>query len=189
MSPKTMPASLSRPPRPAPPPLALRQRKRPPPARWIGLWTIDPPRVRAVIGGKRRWTRTFFFVSYSRADSAAVRLALAPLQEAGYVFWLDKKDLPVGGHWSGDIVAAIRAARAVLLFCSANAFASNDVYREVSMAGRCNKFILPVFIDSTPAPDDFLYYLSIHQAVRIGAPDWRAQLARALDEALQNALH
>jgi hypothetical protein len=175
--------------------LDTRQRARPapkartPPARWIGLWNIDPrPRAPVTVAGRRKWTKHFFFVSYSRADELAVQKLLEPAAAAGHAFWLDRKNLPVGGHWSGDIVAAIRASEAVILFGSANAFASTDVFREVATAGRYNKFILPVFLDETPAPDDFLYYLSIHQAVRVGAPGWREQFFAALTSAGRHEL-
>lgn len=48
------------------------------------------------------------------------------------------------------------------------------------MAGRLNKPILPIFLDETPIPDEFLYYLSIHQAIKHGEQDWAPRLTASL---------
>lgn len=126
-------------------------------------------------------TRLFYFVAYARDDLAAVQPVLDAARGQGHLLWMDRVELTPGGIWSADLVAAIRAARAVIVLCSAKAFASRDVYREVAMASRYNKPILPIFIDEAPAPDAFMYYLSVHQAIRLSEPDWRVRLLCALE--------
>jgi hypothetical protein len=160
----------------------LRTPKNPPPERWIGLSDrLFPPGPSRRTRRRLRAARRFCFVAYAREDAAAVRPIIEAAEAEGFLLWTDWVDLPPGGLWSADIVAAIRAAQAVLVFCSANAFASRDVYREVATASRFNKPILPFFIDAAHAPDEFLYYLSVHQAIRLSEPDWRSRLLCALE--------
>lgn len=149
---------------------------------WVGLgkFLAETPRVSKETKARIAKLKRYFFVSYARDDSMQVEAALAPLR-VDHRFWVDHVSLAPGARWSADIVAAIRGCRAMLIFCSRTAFASNDVYRELAMAGRYDKPILPIFLDDAPAPDEFLYYLSIHQSIRLDEADWRTRLACALD--------
>src|SRR5712671_2267585 len=76
------------------------------------------PRVQIAGNGRVRWTNDFYFVSYARTDFEMVQPFLGAAANCDYAFWIDQEDLPVGSRWSHDIVAAIRASRAVILFCS-----------------------------------------------------------------------
>lgn len=149
-------------------------------SRWLGLSALfrTPSKV---LRRRLRALRIFFFVAYARDDLLRVKPILDAASDQGHVFWIDHNDLGPGAIWSGDIIAAIRASRACLVFCSARAFASRDVYREVAAASRLNKPILPIFIEPVRAPDEFLYYLSVHQAIHLGEPGWRDRLFCALE--------
>jgi hypothetical protein len=148
--------------------------------RWLGLARLfrSPPRS---LQRRLRALRIFFFAAYARDDLSKVKPILDAASNDGHVFWIDHLDLGPGDIWSADIVAAIRASRALLVFCSTRSFASRDVYREVAAASRMNKAILPIFLEDVRAPDEFLYYLSVHQAIRISEPDWRDRLFCALE--------
>lgn len=159
---------------------APRQAKAPPKRRWLGLSALFR-RPSKSLQRRLRALRIFFFVAYAREDLARVKPILDAASDQGHVFWIDHLDLGPGAIWSGDIVAAIRASRACLVFCSARAFASRDVYREVAAASRLNKPILPIFIEPVRVPDEFLYYLSVHQAIQLGEPGWRDRLFCALE--------
>jgi hypothetical protein len=148
------------------------------PTRWIGL--LEPKR--GVHGDAT------FFVSYCRKDAARVLPLIKKAKKQRHSFWIDTVNLPPGGRWSGDIVAAIRQCRAMLVFCSRSAFASNDVLREVAMAGRYDKPILPILLDDAQMSDAFLYYLSIHEALRVCDSDWDERFSAAL-AALSGAPH
>ncbi len=155
----------------APMPLKRVEARRPGPS-WVGLLgnTRAAPKQRA-----------FFFVSYCRADLPAVRPILQRLRAGGRRLWVDTGNLMPGRHWTGEIMRAIRASQAVIVFCSKQAFASGHVFREVAAAARFNKIIIPVFLDDSKAPDEFLYYLSVHEAVRLRNEGALAHLAGALD--------
>ena len=69
----------------------------------------------------------------------------------------------------------------MLVFCSAGAYASRDVHREIAAAARLHKPLLPILLDDLPIPDDFAYYLSVHQAISLADRDWQTRLRCALD--------
>jgi hypothetical protein len=123
----------------------------------------------------------YCFISYARKDEETVRRFLQAAHVKQDLLWIDRKKLEPGGRWSADIVSAIRRAAGVIVFCSHRAFRSHDVFREVALAGRFDQPIIPVFIDDATAPDEFLYYLSIHEAIRVSEPDCIERLHKALE--------
>lgn len=125
--------------------------------------------------------RTFFFAAYAREDYAKVRPVFDLIEGDGHLLWVDRVNLQPGGVWTADIVAAIRGSKAMLVFCSAAAFASRDIHREVAAAARFRKPILPILLDDTLMPDNFVYYLSVHEAIKLSDIDWRERLSCATD--------
>lgn len=142
--------------------------------RWVGLL--------GEIGRPPMLAQDSFFVSYARRDARPVRAILNEGRAAGYEFWIDRSDIEPGRKWAGAVVAAIRAAKGVVVFCSPAAYASDHVLREVAVAARFKKPLLPVILAGGRGPDAFLYYLSIHQSVDVGAdPAWRVHFLEALE--------
>lgn len=100
------------------------------------------------------------FVSYARADTQLVDQVLDGVRAAGAAFWIDRTALQSGTNWAGEIVRAIKAARGVLVMCSANAFGSDHVKREIYLADKYRKAIVPIFVEPAEPPDDFEYFLA-----------------------------
>lgn len=123
------------------------------------------------------------FVSYSRADASFVLPVCDALKSQGKELWLDQEGIDAGESWAGEIVRAIRTVRGVAVMCSKAAFESDHVKREVYLADRYKKRLLPVLIDDTPMPDDFEYFfagvqwLELHKTPEKDRP---AAMARAL---------
>lgn len=154
-----------------------------PSTRWLGLLG-DLAHIRQPslpTRRKLRAARTFFFASYARDDATRAQAVFDAIEADGHILWIDHVNLPPGGLWTGDIVAAIRGCKAMLLLCSSRSFASRDVLREVAAASRFGKPIVPVFLDGAEMPDEFAYYLSVHQAIRLSETGWRTRLLCALD--------
>ncbi|MFZ2029009.1 MAG: toll/interleukin-1 receptor domain-containing protein, partial [Vitreimonas sp.] len=55
------------------------------------------------------------FVSYARANAAAVMPVIEGAKRNGNVFWLDQKSIGAGDGWAGEIVRAIRGAPDVVV--------------------------------------------------------------------------
>jgi hypothetical protein len=123
------------------------------------------------------------FVSYAREDAPVVIPVCEAVIKGGRHLWLDIEGIDAGQNWARQIVIAIRTVRGVVVMCSKAAFESDHVRREVYLASRYNKHLLPVFIEATPMPEDFEYFfagvqwLKLHEAPESERP---ALMARAL---------
>lgn len=100
------------------------------------------------------------FVSYARANQAVVLPVIEGAKHAGRKFWLDQQGLKLGDGWAGEIVRAIRGARGVIVMCSQAAFESDQVKREVYLADRYRRKLIPVFIEDAAPPEDFEYFFA-----------------------------
>lgn len=156
--------------------------KPPPSGRWIGLIDdIARMRVTAPVRRRLKATRCFFFAAYARRDIVLVQPIFDLIDGEGHLLWIDRIDLSPQGLRAADLAAAIRASKAVLVFCSAATYASPNIYGEIAAAARMCKPLLPILIDDAPIPDSFAFYLADHQAVSLADRDWRRSLRSALD--------
>jgi hypothetical protein len=110
---------------------------------------VAPPEVAAPI-----------FISYAHADSEMVTPLADAVAEGGRTVWIDKQGIAAGDTWAGEIVRGIKAAAGVVVMCSAAAYQSDHVKREVYLADRYKKRLLPVLLDAAPAPEDFEYFFA-----------------------------
>jgi TIR domain len=126
------------------------------------------------------------FVSYARANSAFVMPVIEGAKKVGRKFWLDTEAVTAGESWAGEIVRAIRTAEGVLVMCSNAAFQSDHVKREVYLADRYKKRLVPVFIEEVALPEDFEYFFAGVQWLKLHdtpEADRSAALVRALGTA------
>ena len=107
------------------------------------------------------------FVSYARANAAAVMPVIEGARRNGGVFWLDQKSIGAGDGWAGEIVRAIRGAADVVVMCSKAAFDSDHVKREIYLADRYKKRLVPVFIEDATPPEDFEYFFAGVQFLKL----------------------
>src|SRR6185295_7369227 len=107
------------------------------------------------------------FVSYARANAAAVVPVIEGAKNSGGVFWMDQKNIATGDGWAGEIVRAIRGAADVVVMCSKAAFESDHVKREIYLADRYKKRLVPVFIEDATPPEDFEYFFAGVQFLKL----------------------
>jgi hypothetical protein len=107
------------------------------------------------------------FVSYARANAPAVLPVIEAAKQEGKRFWLDQQGIAAGDGWAGEIVRAIRAAPRVLVMCSKAAFESDHVKREIYLADRYQKRLVPVFIEHAEPPEDFEYFFAGVQMLKL----------------------
>jgi hypothetical protein len=100
------------------------------------------------------------FVSYAHADDASVRPVVEAVKHEGREVWMDREGIQAGDGWAGEIVRAIKAAHGVMVMCSPHAFESDHVKREVYLADRYKKPMLPVFLEPAELPEDFEYFFA-----------------------------
>ena len=100
------------------------------------------------------------FISYAHADNAAVQPVVSAVKDAGRDVWIDKGGINPGENWAGEIVRGIKGAKGVMVMCSPTAFESDHIKREVYLADRYKKPMLPVFIADAQPPEDFEYFFA-----------------------------
>jgi hypothetical protein len=126
------------------------------------------------------------FVSYARANAKQIMPVIEAAQHDGRNFWLDQQSMNVGEGWAGEIVRAIRGAGEVVVMCSKAAFESDHVKREIYLADRYRKKLVPVFIEDAQPPEDFEYFFAGVQWLRLfETPE--ADRPRAFADALGTA--
>jgi hypothetical protein len=107
------------------------------------------------------------FVSYARANAAAVAPVIEGAKNSGGVFWMDERNIGAGDGWAGEIARAIRGAANVVVMCSKAAFESDHVKREIFLADRYKKRLVPVFIEDATPPEDFEYFFAGVQLLKL----------------------
>ncbi len=123
------------------------------------------------------------FVSYASPDHARVLPLVAALERAGIPVWLDRTGIPGGANYGPEIVAAIRESGALLVCCSAAAFASRNVRQEVALAWKHERPILPLLLERATVPDDLAYWLEAAQWVEVldrPERDWLPEVLHGL---------
>jgi len=107
------------------------------------------------------------FVSYARANDMTVLPLVEAAKRAGRKFWLDQQGISAGDGWAGEIVRAIKSAGGVVVMCSQAAFESDHVKREIYLADRYRKKLVPVFIEKAAPPEDFEYFFAGVQSLNL----------------------
>jgi hypothetical protein len=111
------------------------------------------------------------FVSCSRSNRDVVYPLVAEVEAAGRDVWIDRQELQAGASSAGMIVHAIRDSDTFCLMCSAEAFASDNVRRELYIAYKYKRKLLPVRLDFAQMPEDFEYFLIDRQWLDLTATD------------------
>lgn len=127
------------------------------------------------------------FVSYARVDSPVVTPICEELERHGRRVWVDTAEIDAGESWAGEIVRAIKSVGGVAVMCSQAAIESDHVKREVYLADRYRRKLLPVIIENVDLPDDFEYFfagvqwLKLHQ---LPEPERAKAVAKAVAKAM-----
>lgn len=100
------------------------------------------------------------FVSYSQPDRAPALGIVTHLEARGIDCWVAPRDVEPGSDWAAQIVAAIAAARVMVLVFSASANASPQVRREVERAVHRRVAVLPFRVEDVLPSSSLEYFLS-----------------------------
>jgi hypothetical protein len=98
--------------------------------------------------------KDFIFLSYARADEGRLHIIVDNLDIAGFAVFVDRQ-MPVGRQWEVMLDERIAAAHCLLVVWSAASVASGQVAREVELAHRLGKTVVPVRIDKVVPPERF----------------------------------
>lgn len=90
------------------------------------------------------------FISYSRKDSEIAKGICDTLNKLNIPYWIDIDGVYSGANFKELIVNAISASEIVLFLSSENSNKSDNVAKEISIADKYGKIIIPVRLDMSP---------------------------------------
>ncbi len=90
------------------------------------------------------------FISYSRKDSEIAKGICDTLNKLNISYWIDINGVYSGANFKEMIVKAISSSEIVLSLSSENSNKSDNVAKEISIADKYGKIIIPVRLDTSP---------------------------------------
>lgn len=100
------------------------------------------------------------FISYSRKDEPFIKQLYQALTVRGISAWYDRENIGVATHWATQIVEGIRDCKVFVLAVSPDSTASVNVRKEVDLAQRYQKQIVPLIWRKTEIPVAMEYQLA-----------------------------
>src|SRR5271154_652230 len=129
------------------------------------------------------------FISYSSKDQDIAETICQALEARGHACWIAARDVQPGENFQEAIVRALRAARVMLLVFTSNANNSDEIKKELVLAGRHHVTVVPVRVEDVIPNDAFAYEFATRQWVDL-FKDWEREielLATNLRHVMQGA--
>jgi cell division septation protein DedD len=117
------------------------------------------------------------FISYASIDQDVAETICDALQARGHPCWIACRDIGPGENFQEAIVRAIRSARVMLLIFTSNANNSDEIKKEVVLAGRHRVTVLPVRVEDVVPNDAFAYEFATRQWIDL-FKDWEREIDR-----------
>ncbi len=100
------------------------------------------------------------FISHSVVDKDLANYLCNAFEANGLSCWIAPRNIVPGTEWADSITNAISDCAVLLVVYSKNSLRSSQVAKEIGMADRKRKYIIPYKIDDTEPEGSFDYYLS-----------------------------
>ncbi|HLY57557.1 MAG TPA: toll/interleukin-1 receptor domain-containing protein, partial [Stellaceae bacterium] len=120
---------------------------------------------------------THVFISYSSKDAKVAGTVCEALERRGLKCWISSRDIEPGQNFQQAIVRAIRAARVMVLVFTTNANSSNEIMKEVALAGQYGLTVIPVRTEDVLPNDAFAYEFATRQWIDL-FQDWERSIER-----------
>jgi hypothetical protein len=117
------------------------------------------------------------FISYSSRDQKVAETICDALQSRGIACWISCRDIGPGQNFQESIVKAIRSAKLMLLVFTSNANNSNEIKKEIVLAGRYHLTVVPVRVEDVVPNDAFAYEFATRQWIDL-FKDWERDIER-----------
>lgn len=129
------------------------------------------------------------FISHASRDRKVADAICSALESRGFDCWIAFRDVGPGQNFGEEITQAIRAVKVMVLVFSSHANNSDEIKKEVVLAGRARVPVIPLRVEEVEPTGAFEYELVTRQWIDLFA-DWdRAVdgLARQVRMALEAA--
>jgi hypothetical protein len=117
------------------------------------------------------------FISYASIDQAVAETICDALQARGQPCWIACRDIGPGENFQEAIVRAIRSARVMLLVFTSSANNSDEIKKELVLAGRHRVTVLPIRVEDVVPNDAFAYEFATRQWIDL-FKDWEREIDR-----------
>jgi TIR domain len=117
------------------------------------------------------------FISYSSTDQKVAESICLALESRGQKCWISCRDIGPGENFQESIVKAIRSARVMLLVFTSNANNSNEIKKELVLAGRHHVTVVPVRVEDVVPNDALAYEFATRQWIDL-FKDWEREIER-----------
>ena len=101
------------------------------------------------------------FISFSSKDGIAADKLRHGLELRGLSCWISSRDVAPGADFADSIVKALETSSVMVLVFSANANNSDEVKKELVLAGEYKMPVMPVRIENVLPSGAFRYQLTI----------------------------
>jgi TIR domain len=117
------------------------------------------------------------FISYSSKDQDIAETICQALEARGLECWISCRDVDPGQNFQEAIVRALRSAQIMLLVFTANANNSDEIKKELVLAGRHRVAVVPFRVEDVVPNDALAYELATRQWIDL-FKDWEQEIER-----------
>jgi tetratricopeptide (TPR) repeat protein len=100
------------------------------------------------------------FVSYASKDQKHADRVVSGLEAAGLTCWISSRDMKLGADYQSSIVNAVTGADVLMLLLSHAANESLEVPKELALAGKQRKQVIPVRIENVEPAGALAYQIT-----------------------------
>jgi TPR repeat protein len=121
------------------------------------------------------------FLSFASKDRSVALTICEALEHRGVKCWISCRDIHPGENFQVAIVHAIRAAKVMVLVFSANANNSEEIKKELVLAGQSKLVVMPVRVEDISPDDAFAYEFATRQWIDLFV-DWEHSIQALIDQ-------
>src|SRR5712691_8134763 len=103
------------------------------------------------------------FISHASQDRNIARTICDALEGRGLSCWISTRDIGPGENFQVAIVRAIRNAKAMVMVFSTNASNSEEIKKELALAGQSHLIVIPVRVEDIKPDEAFAYEYATRQ--------------------------
>jgi TIR domain len=127
------------------------------------------------------------FISYASKDERSAHTICNALEHRGFGCWIADRDIGPGENFQVAIVHAIRSAKVMILVFSANSTNSEEIKKEVVLAGQSRLVVIPVRVEDVTPDEAFAYEMATRQWIDLFG-DWEQSIQRLVRQ-LETVTH
>ena len=121
------------------------------------------------------------FISYASKDRSFATTICDALEHRGIDCWIATRDIGPGENFQSAVFEAIRSAKVMVLVFSTNSHNSDEVKKEIVLAGQCRLNVIPVRVEDVTPEGAFAYELATRQWVDL-FEDWERSIQRLVEQ-------